>query len=60
MAWALRIHLQGEWITADAGSGEREGNMAGSSDKQKFSLTQVTQWGLQLLLVLAVAAALWR
>ncbi len=47
-------------ITADAGSGEREGNMAGSSDKQKISLTQVTQWGLQLLLVLAVVGALWR
>lgn len=35
--------------------------MAGSPDrKRKISLTQVTQWGLQLLLVLAVAAALWK
>lgn len=34
--------------------------MAGSpSEKQKISIS-ITQWGLQLLLVLAVAAALWR
>ena len=43
-----------------AGNGRRQGKgigMHGSDNKQKISYTQ---WGLQLLLVLAVVMALWK
>lgn len=61
MAQALHIELQGDVSTTGGVNGARQGSMAGpSSDKPGISITRIMQWGLQLLLALAVVMALWQ
>lgn len=61
MAQALHVELQGDERTIGGVNGARERAMAGSpSDKPGISITRIMQWGLQLLLALAVVTALWQ